>query len=560
MSQPVYVARTRGDAIRSRAAWNDDLVPVVDLFAGPGGLGEGFASARDGLGNPCFEITLSIEKDEYAHRTLALRAFFREFGGQAPDEYYRYLQGEITRDELFGSYPVQAKAALCKAWHAELGSELFPPENIDRRIRDSLKGAERWVLIGGPPCQAYSVIGRARMRSADPTRFEQDPRHFLYREYLRILAIHRPSVFIMENVQGILSTRINGDRVFMSILSDLQEPHKCFPDAMLGRKRFGPKFRYRLHSLVKHPTNRSPDPSSFLVKMKHYGIPQDRNRVIILGIREDIDIRPDTLRKSDEIVPLWRVVGDLPKLRSRLSKETDSWETWSEILSGTAESPWTDCVGIETAVQARMISTWQQVCSPLATGGRYVHCDVRPEYVPEWFSDSLLRGVCNHCSRSHMRTDIQRYLFASCFALVHRRTPLLRDFPEALLPEHKNARRAVRSRHRFFSDRFRVQVAAAPATTVTSHMAKDGHYFIHPDPCQCRSLTVREAARIQTFPDNYFFEGPQTSQYQQVGNAVPPLLAKSIAGVIYAGLRRSVTPARQLELTLLQAFQAKQRA
>ena len=148
----------------------------------------------------------------------------------------------------------------------------------------------------------------------------------------------------------------------------------------------------------------------------------------------------------------------------------------------------------------------------------------------DWFTDDSLEGVCNHATRSHIREDLYRYFFVSAFACVHGRSPLLDDFPTALLPDHENVAEALKETK--FNDRFRVQVAGRPATTVTSHISKDGHYFIHYDPAQCRSLTVREAARLQTFPDNYFFEGPRTQQYHQVGNAVPPLLAHQIAAVV----------------------------
>jgi DNA (cytosine-5)-methyltransferase 1 len=125
-----------------------------------------------------------------------------------------------------------------------------------------------------------------------------------------------------------------------------------------------------------------------------------------------------------------------------------------------------------------------------------------------------------------MASDLSRYLYASSFAAVHGRSPKLQELPGALKPEHKNADGDD------FTDRFRVQLRSRPATTVTSHIAKDGHYFIHHDPSQCRSLTVRETARLQTFPDNYFFAGGRTDQYVQVGNAVPPFLARQIAAVV----------------------------
>jgi len=142
-----------------------------------------------------------------------------------------------------------------------------------------------------------------------------------------------------------------------------------------------------------------------------------------------------------------------------------------------------------------------------------------------------------------MQSDLHRYFFAACYGLVGRcdgraSSPKLAEFPPSLLPDHDNIDRdSPGTAH--FADRFRVQVWDEPATTVTSHIAKDGHYFIHPDPRQCRSLTVREAARVQTFPDDYIFLGTRTAQYHQVGNAVPPLLAEKLAGVVYGVLRRS---------------------
>jgi DNA (cytosine-5)-methyltransferase 1 len=164
-------------------------------------------------------------------------------------------------------------------------------------------------------------------------------------------------------------------------------------------------------------------------------------------------------------------------------------------------------------------------------GAPFVAHSISCRYRPDWFVDGRIGGACNHEARPHIRSDLYRYLFVATFGAVYGRSPELRDFPEDLLPDHQSVREV--GKEKFFDDRFRVQINDEPAATVTSHLKKDGHYFIHPDPSQCRSLTVREAARLQTFPDNYFFCGPRTSQFEQVGNAVPPLLAAQIAEIIW---------------------------
>jgi len=160
-------------------------------------------------------------------------------------------------------------------------------------------------------------------------------------------------------------------------------------------------------------------------------------------------------------------------------------------------------------------------------GKAFIHYIVAPWKHANWYADYALAGVCNHESRGHIQDDLLRYFFAAVFAKLHGHSPYLNDFPRELLPKHKNAAEGSK-----FNDRFRVQISGRPSTTVVSHISQDGHYYIHYDPRQCRSLTVREAARLQTFPDNYLFEGNRTQQYHQVGNAVPPLLAYQIAQLV----------------------------
>ena len=179
-----------------------------------------------------------------------------------------------------------------------------------------------------------------------------------------------------------------------------------------------------------------------------------------------------------------------------------------------------------------MLSTIE--CPADDTGSEFLECQAPVSKDLEWwYEDKRLGGVCNHTSRKHMLRDIYRYVYASCFATLFGVSPKLHEFPADLQPDHKNAG----SGH--FDDRFRVQLYGRPSSTITCHISKDGHYYIHPDPTQCRSLTVREAARLQTFPDNYLFCGSRSQQYVQVGNAVPPLLAYQIAGVVQEILERA---------------------
>ncbi|MEP7364880.1 MAG: DNA cytosine methyltransferase [Acidobacteriota bacterium] len=505
------------------------VIPVVDLFAGPGGLGEGFSAFHPSNGNSFFDIVLSIEKEAAAHQTLELRTLFRQFApGQVPEVYYEHLRGEKTREELFAALPGQADFARKIAWHAELGKEDHVV--VDNRIEVALGGAKVWVLCGGPPCQAYSVIGRARNRGIDA----DDPNVYLYREYLRILAEHAPPVFIMENVKGLLSSRVAGKAIFSELLAHLQNPRA----AIAGAATDGPE--YEVHSLVAQPRawrmSGAPeyDPSDFVIKCEEYGIPQMRHRVILLGVKRDFaQTQSDRLRRSSKRIAAAQVLRGLPRLRSGLSKAPDGKSEWRRALCEILEPGVLDHLpNGESAVLKQDIGwTLTRMREPRADrGGEYVRCVARSDYLPRWYCDARIGGAVNHFARPHMMTDLHRYLFAACYARLFHESPELGDFPPGLLPKHKNV--DDEAKKEYFDDRFRVQLADRPSTTITSHLAKDGHYFIHYDERQCRSLTVREAARLQTFPDNYLFCGTRTKQFVQVGNAVPPLLARKIAGVV----------------------------
>ena len=509
--------------------------PVIDLFAGPGGLGEGFASFSTGRPAEGFSVRLSIEMDPVAHQTLLLRKFFRSFD-EPVDDYFDYVAGRLTREELFARHPEQYNAARQQAWHAELGCK--KQSVVSQRISQALHGASAWALIGGPPCQAYSLAGRSRMQSRTNPDFETDHRHFLYREYLRIVACHRPPVFLMENVKGLLSATHGGEKIFHRILSDLHQPGKALD--MRGRSRL----RYRLYSLAQSAQtspisgpNTIPDPDSLVVRAEDYGVPQARHRVFVLGIREDLRVVPGLLDPSAPVT-VAGVINSLPAIRSMLSRD-DSEEAWRNAITEVRQQSWFRCPDssvLRAAAREAATALNAMAGTRLNAGTPWQPWLARPHQLATWYRTGC-RGLSNHEARGHMRGDLHRYFFAACFARAHRRSPTLEDFPRALLPAHRNVERGRRGE--MFNDRFRIQLPDRPSSTVTSHISKDGHYFIHHDPTQCRSLTVREAARLQTFPDSYHFEGPRTEQYRQVGNAVPPLLAKQTAAIVHSVLRRS---------------------
>lgn len=515
------------------------MIPVIDLFAGPGGLGEGFASLPDNDAERAFRIALSIEMNGDAHRTLRLRSFYRQFSPRSvPDAYYEVLKGRIGLGELFRIFPNEAKLSGQEAWQAELGK--VDAAEVDRRIDEALGGATDWVLIGGPPCQAYSVAGRSRVKSVDPEKFEKDHRHFLYKEYLRILAVHRPPIFVMENVKGILSSTVKGSLIVEQILRDLENP------SIGGVANVKPPLQYRLHAFADYSTDgaaslveTNSSPSNYIIRSERHGIPQARHRFIVLGVRNDIRWKPQRLKNLKEHATVWQAIRDLPALRSGLSgkgsskKENDTPEVWmSKIREMIAVVPLRVDNGIDIELRKRLKDSADNLKN-VGAGGTYVACTVSPALHRSWYHDSRLGGVCNHESRRHMKQDLWRYLFASSYAMVHKRSPNLYNFPPELLPDHQNVIALESDDEELsFKDRFRVQLKLECSTTITSHIAKDGHYFIHYDPKQCRSLTVREVARLQTFPDNYFFTGNRTAQYQQVGNAVPPLLARKLAAIV----------------------------
>ena len=381
----------------------------IDLFAGCGGLSEGFYKQG-------YKALLHLEIDDTACKTLRTRM-----------KHYGYSDDEVE------------ESVLC----ADITSEGIIDE-IDRRVHEDVD-----IIIGGPPCQAFSSVGRAQ----SPDSMNNDPRNYLFENYLQILNHVKPKMFIFENVKGILSAKPKRVKIFDIIVREMSKTYNIVSD-----------------------------PKIILLNAADYGVPQIRERVIIIGVRKDIDYVdvkeiyasiPKSHSDSDSTLPNYVTVGeailDLPKLNP-----------------GEGEN--------------------EQHVKPLKK---------KNDYLMKIANDSGI--VYNHSARNHNDADRERYRILS-----EHKNWQLKDL-QVVRPD------LIHHDPKHFGNRYTVQESDKPGKTVVAHLYKDGNLFIHPDPEQARTFTVREAARIQSFPDDFVFEGSKTEQFKQVGNAVPPLMAETFA-------------------------------
>jgi DNA (cytosine-5)-methyltransferase 1 len=435
---------------------------AIDLFAGCGGISEGFTNAG-------FDVIAEVEMNKFACETLSTRHFFHELQkNKRLDLYKQYIQGLKTREDLFREFPDLQDIISHRVIQATLSDETI--QTTIKRIEASKKyhnASKIHVFLGGPPCQPYSIINRARIQKNGDTL----GRNYLYKHYLELMEHFKPDVFIFENVPGLFTATADGNRIFEKLMNDflsLRPAYEIIPP---------------LYKVSKNP-------HSYLLNSVNFGIPQNRKRLILIGYRKNL-IRKNKLMK--EIFLNLQKMGNNPN-------------------------------NLQITVQ-EAINDLPHLHPGEGNNGFYSNKysakrDLSP-YQEKMRRDSF--GVFNHFARAHMASDLERYHFfiehykntghaANLMNLIQER----RD----LIPEHKHLDK--------FVDRFKVQWWTKPASTITAHLSKDGHYFIHPDIDQCRSFTVREAARCQSFPDNFYFEGPRTEQFRQVGNAVPPLLAEVI--------------------------------
>lgn len=398
-------------------------INYIDLFAGAGGLSEGFI-------NNGFKPVAHVEYDKAACFTLKTRAAYHYLIGVSKEEiYYSYLQGDISREEFYGHIPDEV---LNSVINAEIGND---NEKIFTQIDEKLNDNEVDLVIGGPPCQAYSVVGRAPLKHK-----KDDERTKLYIHYGRFLKKYSPKLFVFENVPGILSAAEG------QYYRNLQ------------------KYYRRLGFEIK----------AELLNASDFGVIQNRKRVIIIGWKKNLNLDYPLFNINYEKFNRDDIFLDLPAIKAGENKRIQQYSSdINEYLKKT---------------EIRNGSTF----------------------------------VSQHITRPHNEKDLNIYKLA--IEKYYQGEKIRND----QIPEGIRTQKNITD----FLDRFKV-VSDQPHTMI-AHIAKDGHHFIHPDKRQLRSISVREAARIQSFPDNYYFEGikenqPRTAAFRQIGNAVPPIMAKEIA-------------------------------
>lgn len=410
---------------------SNEQFTVLDIFSGAGGLSEGFF--RNG-----FKFISHIDKDKDSSMTLETRAIYHALCMDKMEDYYlNYIAGIINRAQF-----IEENKEISKNISGGVINMEFASINKDRalleidRCKRYINEDEIDVIIGGPPCQAYSTVGRGR----DPYRMKNDARNFLYHYYLFLLKIFKPRIFVFENVPGMRSAR-GGD-----IYND---------------------FKTRARELGY-------DVEGKLLNAQDFFVLQNRRRLIVLGWKSDYDLEYPSFKPIEHDYLVSSLLDDLPPLNPGEGKDypQNYYLPPSEYLNRTR---------------------------------------IRSD------NDILIQ----HHARNHNERDRSIYRkVIEAWESGHRRLKY-EELPEEL-KTHKN--------RKSFKDRYKViEGDLNYSHTILAHLSQDGHYFIHPDIRQARSLTVREAARLQSFPDNFKFEGSRKSQFRQVGNAVPPLMAEGIA-------------------------------
>jgi DNA (cytosine-5)-methyltransferase 1 len=396
----------------------------IDLFSGAGGLSEGFIKAG-------FNPIAHVEMDTKACDTLESRLIYHKLKQEDKlDHYYDYIRNPLDRAKFINTYGSQEISD--SVINLPIGGK--NNEEIFKRINALASGKTIDLIVGGPPCQAYSLVGRAR----DKDGMADDPRNFLYKEYAKFLKEYRPKVFVFENVLGLISA--DGGSYFKNMKAYF--------------RRIGYELDYDI------------------LKSEEFNVVQKRRRIIIIGWKKELDFK---YPKFDVVAPVFTVTDILKDLKPIKPGEQNN------------------------------VTKYQQFHS---------------HYLEEFELRNGVDFVTQHIARPHNKQDLAIYKIAIQKLLNNGEKLRYPDLPTRL-KTHKN--------ETSFVDRFKVVNPYGQSHTMVAHIAKDGHHYIYPDLKQVRSISVREAARIQSFPDDYFFEGARTAAFRQIGNAVPPLMAKEIA-------------------------------